>query len=151
MTLKGFLAGSVGAVVLLGPQLSYAWPVNADQRGWVDFIDLNTYPGPIAGPTQTLGFHGWACVRPGLNDYGVPPTSVAIYYATTRNGPRTRLSVLPGPKTETRADVYAAGACAIYDTGFSVWVAKPVSTQAYYFVHYLGPYGEIELEGQSYF
>ncbi|WNG15420.1 hypothetical protein [Cystobacter fuscus] len=146
MTLKGFLAGSVGAVVLLGSQQSFAWDPNAAQRGWVDSIDVHTYPGPIFGPTTTLGFHGWACVRPGLADYGVPSTQVAVYHGGPP-GVGTRLTVLEVRQSVSRYDVVNAGSCANVNNGFSVWVAKPVSYPSSYYVTYQGPYGEILLEG----
>lgn len=150
MSLKGFLAGSVGAVVLLGAQLSYAWPADAVQRGWVDLIDAHTYPGPIFGPTTPLGFHGWACVRPGLADYGVPSTQVAVYHGGPP-GIGTRLTVLDVRQVVYRYDVVDAGSCGNVNNGFSVWVAKPVTYPSYYYVVFQGPYGETLLEGQYYF
>lgn len=150
MNLKGFLASSVGAVVLLGSQLSYAWPLDAVQRGWVDLIDTHTYPGPVIGPTTTLGFHGWACVRPGLSDYGVPSTQVAVYHGGPP-GIGIRLTVLDVRRTVYRYDVVDAGACGKVNNGFSVWVEKPVTYPSTYYVTYQGPYGETLLEGQYYF
>ncbi|WNG24894.1 hypothetical protein F0U62_13385 [Cystobacter fuscus] len=150
MNLKGFLVGSVGAVVLLGSQLAFAWEAGATQRGWVDFISTGSYPGPIVGPTQTLGFHGWACVRPGWADYGVPSTQVAVYHGGPP-GVGNWLPVLDVRQAVPRYDVVAAGACANINNGFSVWVAKPVTYPSYYYVVFQGPYGNTTLEGQIYF
>lgn len=148
MKLKSFLVGSVGAVALLGSQLAFAWEPGATQRGWVDFIDTGSYPGPVVGPTTTLGFHGWACVRPGWGD--APSTQVAVYWGGPP-GVGTPLSVLDVRQVVSRYDVVYAGACANINSGFSVWVAKPVSYPSYYYVVFQGPYGHTLLEGQYYF
>ncbi|HYO56462.1 hypothetical protein [Archangium sp.] len=149
MNLKGFLVGSVCAVALLGSQLSLAWDANSVQRGWVDFVGFDPYPGPVFGPTQTIGIRGWACVRPGLPDYGVPSTQVAVY----RGGPPgvgVRVPVFEIRQVVYRYDVVAAGACANVNNGFVVWVAH---TNYYlpkddYYVVYEGPYVATLLEGQ---
>jgi hypothetical protein len=151
MNLKGFLVGLVGATALLGPQLSFAYDPNALQRGWVDLIDAHTYPGPVVGPTYTIGFKGWACVRPGLSNYGVPPTNVAVYYGAPPKQGGIRVPLLEIRQEVTRYDVLNAGACASANVGFSVWIARPVNASTYYYVVYNGPYEETLLEGQSYF
>jgi hypothetical protein len=88
-------------------------------------------------------------VRPGLPDYGVPPTSLAVY----QGGPPpygTRVTVLDISYSVSRSDVVNAGACANINNGFAIWVAYNGGPRSYY-VQYLGPYGATLLEGQSYF
>jgi hypothetical protein len=149
MKLQSFLVTMMSAVVLLGPQLSFAWDPNAPQRGWVDaLVTPGGYPGAIFGPTQTVNIRGWACVRPGLPDYGVPPTSLAVYQGTRPYG--VRVAILEVQYVVTRSDVVAAGVCSNYNNGFSIWVAYNGGPRSYY-VDYLGPYGATPLEGQSSF
>jgi hypothetical protein len=142
MRFKGFLAG---AAVLLGSTQAFAYDPNAIQRGWVDSIGNEPYPDFIAGPTTTMSIRGWACVRPGATDYGVPSTQVAVSHGTVS------LPVLEVRQTVYRPDVVAYGACSGYYRGFVVWVAKPVSYPSNYYVAFLGPYGTTYLEGQSYY
>ncbi len=92
-----------------------------------------------------MSFRGWACVHPGWPDYGVPSTQVAVYHGTTR------LPVLEIRQTVYRPDVFAAGACSGYYSGFVVWVYQPVSSPSNYYVAFEGPYGLTYLEGQSYY
>jgi hypothetical protein len=152
MKLKSFLVAMASAVVLLGPQASFAWDPNALQRGWVDTVSLGGYPGPIFGPSQTVGLHGWACVRPGWPDYGVPSTSLAVYQGglPPPYGSGVRVPVLDVRYTVSRNDVVAAGACSNLNNGFSIWVVYNGGPRSYY-VEFLGPYGNTLLEGQSYF
>ena len=145
MNLKSFLVGTVGAVVLLGASQAFAWDPYAVQRGWVDSIGTVPYPGPVLGPTTPMSIRGWACVRPGLPDYGVPSTQIAVSHGGVR------LPLLEIRQVEYRPDLVAYGACSGYYRGFVVWVSKPVSYPSNYYVAFEGPYGTTFLEGQSYY
>ena len=145
MNLKRFLVGGVGIMSLLGGSQALSWPLDAPQRGWVDSIGNLPYPGFVVGPTTTMSIRGWACVRPGLYDYGVPSTQLVV-----SNGSQL-LPLLDVKYEEYRPDLVTGAACSGYYRGFTVWVAKPVSTPSNYYVAFDGPYGRIFLEGQSYY
>jgi hypothetical protein len=143
MKFKNFLVGMAAVVVFLGASQALAWDPSSVQRGWVDSIGNIPYPGFVVGPTVTMSIRGWACVRPSLYDYGVPPTQLAV-----SNGTQP-LTILEVRQTEYRPDLVAYNACGGYYRGFIVWVAKPTSSVSNYYVAFLGPYGTTFLEGQS--
>lgn len=144
MNLKSSLVGIAGAVVvLLGASQAFAWPLNAQQRGWVDAIGTVPYPDAVVGPSIPVSIRGWACVRPDLPEYGVPPTSLTVTY----NG--QPLAIFSTPQyIEQRLDVANIGVCASGYRGFLIWVYAPSNaTLSGYKVSFVGPYGSTPLEG----
>ena len=143
MNLKNMFMGLVGAASLLGASQALAWEPTSVQRGWVDSIGNIPYPDFVVGPTIPMSIRGWACVRPGLYDYGVPPTYLTVFYAGVPQ------PLLEHKEREFRYDLVAANACAGSYQGFLVWIAKPTNSVANYAVYFQGPYEATRLGGQT--